>query len=251
MAEYFFIGLLLCLMESTYAVDIGNSRIKSAEFRGDVIGEIKYWDDVKDVLPEIDGRRTIISSVRVDRSLLAKIFSKGNIILFDRETPVPISLEYDTPETLGLDRIAGVVGAYFLYGPSLVIDMGSCITYDLVDSDGVFKGGVISPGVSMRLKSMNLLTANLPDVSENWESFNGDLPGKSTRNNLLHGAIDGVLSEIEGFIDRFQRKLGKINIVMTGGDSAFFESRVKAHIFVRPNLVLTGLNRILVYNENS
>ncbi|KQS34338.1 type III pantothenate kinase [Dyadobacter sp. Leaf189] len=161
--------------------------------------------------------------------------------------PLPITKEYDTPETLGADRIAASAGANFLFPGEdlLVIDMGTCITYDLVDRRAAFQGGIISPGVKMRFKAMNSFTKRLPLIDPEKEP---QLIGKSTKNAMLSGVMNGVLAEIEGIIERYRHKFPALRVVMCGGDVTFFESSLKPPIFAVPELVLIGLNRILTYN---
>lgn len=170
-----------------------------------------------------------------------------NVIVLTPDTPLPIGKNYDTPQTLGADRIAAAAGANYLY-PSedlLVIDMGTCITYDLIDRDAVFQGGLISPGVRMRFNAMHTFTKRLPLFEPEQEP---DLIGKSTRQAMQSGVMNGTLAEIEGIIDRYRHKYPSLRVVLCGGDAAFFESSLKPPIFAVPELVLIGLNRILTYN---
>ena len=163
------------------------------------------------------------------------------------ETPLPITKNYDTPLTLGADRIAASVGANFLYpGEDLVvIDMGTCITYDLIDRDAVFQGGLISPGVKMRFNAMHSFTKRLPLVEPEPEPV---LIGKSTRTAMQSGVMNGVLAEMQGIIERYRHKSPDLRVLLCGGDATFFESSLKPPIFAVPELVLIGLNRILTYN---
>lgn len=162
------------------------------------------------------------------------------------ETPLPIIKNYDTPQTLGADRIAASAGANFLYPKEdvVVVDMGTCITYDLIDSTGTFQGGLISPGVKMRFNAMHTFTKRLPLVQP---EQNPELIGKSTAAALQSGVMNGILAEMNGIIERYRHKSPSLRVVLCGGDAAFFESSMKEAIFV-PELVLIGLNRILTYN---
>jgi type III pantothenate kinase len=161
-------------------------------------------------------------------------------------TPLPILKSYDTPETLGADRIAAAAGANFLYPEEdvVVVDMGTCITYDLIDNTGTFQGGLISPGVKMRFNAMHTFTKRLPLVQP---EKNPELIGKSTVAALQSGVMNGILAEMNGIIERYRHKSPSLRVVLCGGDAAFFESSMKQAIFV-PELVLIGLNRILIYN---
>ncbi|MCE7066707.1 type III pantothenate kinase [Dyadobacter sp. CY326] len=163
------------------------------------------------------------------------------------ETPLPIKKDYETPQTLGADRVAASVGANFLYPNEdlVVIDMGTCITYDLVDKDATFQGGLISPGVKMRFNAMHSFTKRLPLVEPESDP---PLIGKSTRAAMQSGVMNGVLAEMQGIIEMYRHKSPDLRVLLCGGDAAFFESSLKPPIFAVPELVLIGLNRILTYN---
>lgn len=157
---------------------------------------------------------------------------------------------YRTPESLGVDRIAGVVGANALFPHvnNLVIDMGTCITYDYIDAEGIYWGGGISPGMNLRFRAMSDHTVNLPNAE--FDDPIG-LLGNTTITCIQSGVINGICEELNGIINRYQSEKGDINVILCGGDANSFESKIKAHIFASPKLVLIGLNRILEYNENN
>lgn len=165
---------------------------------------------------------------------------------FDDSTLLPVRLAYETPSTLGRDRIAAVVGASCLYEDSqvLVIDAGTCITYDFLDKD-VFVGGNIAPGLYLRLKSLNTFTKRLPMISPV-----GEVPffGYDTATAIRSGVINGLVYEIEGYIVELKNKYPSLFVFLTGGDAFLFAEKLKSSIFVDKNLVLKGLNRILDYN---
>lgn len=167
------------------------------------------------------------------------------------ETPLPITIHYKTPHTLGRDRIAAAAGAAHLFAGenSLVIDAGTCITLDVVSAKGEFLGGNISPGIEMRLKAMHHFTSKLPEVSR-WPMTLSDCPllGDSTKNALRNGGELGALLEVRGFMEMCRRKFRPLNVVFTGGDADFFVKNLKTKIFAHPNLVLIGLDKILRYN---
>ncbi len=164
------------------------------------------------------------------------------------KTQLPFKIEYKTPETLGKDRIAVVAGASFLYPGKniLVIDAGTAITYEYISKDGAYLGGNISPGMKIRYKALNHFTSKLP-LPEFFEQKK--LLGTSTNEAIHSGIQHGLLFEIEGYMQYFEKKHSKTIILFTGGDADFFVKKLKKRIFVHPNLVLTGLNRILEYNE--
>ncbi|MFY0687988.1 MAG: type III pantothenate kinase [Cyclobacteriaceae bacterium] len=238
--------------KANYVIDIGNTRIKSGWVTGDVVEEVKFWkheQSLEALIPH--NSKTIICSVGQTVDKLKNISSES-LTIFNRDTPINLKLNYDTPETLGLDRIAAAVGAHSLSprNTCLVIDLGTCITYDIVTSDAVFHGGIIAPGFIMRLKSMHQQTANLPDLSEKWEMINDSLLGKSTAECMVSGALNGMVEEMKGIIQRFKAEYPDLSIIVTGGDAEVFVSKINDHIFVRPNLVMVGLNQILIYNED-
>lgn len=235
-----------------FIFDIGNSRIKAAEFHEQhMIRSFILQDDkaLQSFLSKYQAP-SIISAV-INSDWLNELVTNYPPLQLTSETPLPISLDYETKATLGHDRIAGAVGGYteFPNEDVLVIDMGTCITYDYVDKKGVFHGGAISPGFNMRLKAMHHFTGKLPDITSNLSDITHRLPGKSTKECMLQGAKQGVALEIAGFIERFRKESDNLYVILTGGDAQAFESFIKEPIFVRPELILMGLNRILDYNE--
>jgi type III pantothenate kinase len=165
----------------------------------------------------------------------------------DENVPTPVKIEYETKDTLGKDRIAAVIGATFLKPGqnALVIDAGTAITYEIVEASGVYVGGNISPGLTTRFRALNRFTERLPLVTER-----NDVPliGTSTESAILAGVVNGIIFEMDGYIDMLKKKYGDIFVFLTGGHSFYFERRLKSHIFADANLVLIGLNRILEYN---
>ena len=166
---------------------------------------------------------------------------------FDEHVSVPITIAYETKDTLGKDRIAAVVGANYLQPGQniLVIDAGTAITYELLDASGTFQGGNISPGLTTRFRSLNQFTKQLPLIKEK-----NEVPfiGTSTETAILAGVVNGIVFEMDGYINKLKAECGDIFVFLTGGHSFYFERRLKNHIFADANLVLVGLNRILEYN---
>jgi len=235
-------------------IDIGNTRIKSATFNGSsLIGKHSFTDlpGLKEFLTGSTFDHCIVSSVSTDASLvLPQLPVSGKKIQLTSTLGFPITIAYDTPQTLGVDRIAAACGAYQLFPGSdcLVIDMGTCITYDFLSSKGVYEGGAIAPGIKMRFAAMNHFTARLPLVEP---IADAPLTGKSTETSMQSGVINGVLEEIKGFVSRYQSRYANLKTVACGGDLVFFENSVKPSIFVAPDLVLMGLNRILLHHINA
>ncbi|MCX6256635.1 MAG: type III pantothenate kinase [Bacteroidia bacterium] len=236
-------------------IDIGNSAAKLAVFDASRL----VWKTTADTInsdfitgllvryPLID--KAILVSVAgndlTDFAMLKNIFRY--FIYLGKDTLLPISNEYQSKETLGYDRIAAVAGArHILPGKFLlVIDAGSALTFDFIDGSGKYLGGNISPGISMRFKALNSFTGKLPLVGINDQS---GLIGTNTEQALVFGVQNGVLSETEKYIDKVRNKYPDCEIVVTGGDCGFFEKHLKRVIFVEPDLVMLGLNEILVYN---
>ncbi|MGF1638772.1 MAG: type III pantothenate kinase [Cyclobacteriaceae bacterium] len=233
-------------------IDIGNTRTKIGLFDGNNFVRTEFVTDetqVADVISNLRPSSIILSSVGNDMDELREILKEFCPVLkFKNTTPVPIELDYESRDTLGVDRLAGVVGAFTLFPghACLVIDAGTCITYDVIDADGVYRGGAISPGTAMRFKAMHKFTARLPmkELSENLS-----LPGKDTGNCMNSGVAYGTAFEMEGMIDYFEKQYRPLKTILCGGDAIFFESKIKRYIFANSDLVLVGLNSILQYNE--
>jgi type III pantothenate kinase len=226
-------------------IDIGNSRIKIGVFDGN---DLLHKESFKDVeafqifLNDKNFSHSIVSSVST-----VTVPVVGKQIILTSTLGFPITISYDTPQTLGVDRIAAACGACQLFPGEdcLVIDMGTCITYDFLSAKGVYEGGAIAPGVRMRFAAMNHFTARLPLAEP---IVDATLTGKSTITSMQSGVINGVLEEIKGFISRYQSRYAGLKTVVCGGDLVFFENSIKPSIFAAPDLVLIGLNRILLHH---
>ena len=236
------------------AIDIGNTRVKIAVFDGDnlvfkTVHEDIYPEKILKLSTNHSIKNIILSTVAksLDENLVKTLKAKYFFIELNEYTPLPVQNLYKTPGTLGKDRLAAIVGAYSLYPDSncLVIDAGSCITYDILTDEGKFLGGNISPGMKMRLKAMHTFTERLP-LPEDSETISEW--GNTTDTALLNGAKLGAVLEMQGFIDLCHSQFGATNVFLTGGDADFFANKLKKKIFVHSNLVLIGLNKILNYN---
>lgn len=211
---------------------------------------VSHLKMLKDEHPQLS--QAILSSVKpVDDELLQ--FLSGNFDLFielDHQTEIPIKNRYETPETLGKDRLAAAVGANELFPDQniLIIDAGTAITYDLVSEKNEFIGGNISPGLQMRFKALNQFTGKLPLVSHSDEF---QPVGRNTTDAIRAGVQNGILYEIAQTIELFNKNYQNLQIVMTGGDSIFFDKKLNYTIFVHFNITLIGLNRILEYNAKN
>lgn len=228
-------------------IDIGNTRVKAGLFEQTELVQFLEAEDWKQ-LPLLDHKieSCIVSNVGETVDVSEKL---GDIEIMElgSKTPLPIELKYNSPETLGKDRIALAVAGSNLY-PNLnvlVIDMGTCITYDLINKEEQYLGGNISPGLNMRLKAMHTFTGNLPLVKLDAQTV---MLGKDTETSMQSGVFHGILHEMDGMISAYKQEYDDLTVVLTGGDASLFESQLKNRIFVTPNLVLIGLNRILTYN---
>jgi type III pantothenate kinase len=242
-------------------VDVGNSSTKIAIFDQDNIilsdKAVNYSDsDLQKLKEKHQIENLIISSVRKDISLDEGFLkSNFNYIKFNYSVSTPIDNKYESPKTLGLDRLAAVIGANKIYPEQkvLVIDAGTCITYDIISENGVYNGGSISPGINMRFEAMHHFTSKLPLV--NFDSDYKDAYGKNTNEAMLSGVINGLIYELEGFIKHELNQNKETKIILCGGDAAFFDSRFKNSIFAHlisheSNLVLIGLNTVVNYQHD-
>ena len=234
------------------SIDLGNTYAKTGLFQENELIETRWkltYPELINYVQTIRPQRIMVSSVSYSEEQLRAEFTEitTEIYVLKSTTPVPLKKLYDTPETLGADRVAAAVGARVLYPDKscVVIDMGTCITYDLVGLDDNFYGGIISPGVRMRFKAMNTFTKRLPLLEP--EAI-PELIGKSTKHAMQSGVMNGILSEINGFVEEYSKVLTNINVILCGGDATYFANRIKNPNFVIPELVLIGLNRILEYN---
>ncbi len=224
-------------------IDLGNTKIKSAEvFEGKIGNEQKCMS-----INELDLFYPKETPFCICNTGGKKVdFPAREIFFINYQTKLPITLNFKTPKTLGSDRIAGAVGCMDLFPNQncLLIDMGTCVTMDFVSKEGVFEGGIISPGLKMRMRAMAESTATLPDISGEWNRVEESLLGKSTKECLLSGSYFGILHEINSVISKFEQEFTTINVILSGGDAKYFESKVKAHIFVGSKIVLNGMYRI-------
>jgi type III pantothenate kinase len=236
-------------------IDIGNTRTKFFVFnQGEEMISVPV-DELSPALidllhneyPQID--KVILSAVKDYPPELRKQLQDHFpvFIELDESTPLPIDNLYHTKETLGKDRLAGVVGACHLYPENdiLVIDAGTAITYDLITKDRQYLGGNISPGIEMRYKALHQFTGRLPLVTR--KEFNG-LYGQTTEEALRAGVQHGIVFEADNAINAFKEFYKNLYVIITGGDANFFDKKLKNSFFVHFNLIAIGLNCILEHN---
>lgn len=244
----------------TLSVDVGNTRIKVGVFQNDELIKVDIFSTQQLLsIPENYAYEfAIISSVGVATLpvFVSQAFGKKKLFLLNYQTPLPFVNGYQTPKTLGADRVAAVAGAFSLYPKKnvLVVDAGSCITYDFIDRDARYHGGNISPGVQMRLRAMHTFTAKLPLVNLNTiNKGTHEIPliGTHTETALLSGAFKGTVAEITQMIRMYSDKFADLQIVLCGGDTALLAHEMPRYIRIIPDLVLIGLNNILYYTLNN
>ena len=232
-------------------VDSGNTYAKIGWFEGTELIRFETrlsFDQLVEAVRASSAEYILYASVgKAVEEFRGAIQPNLSVLNLDSETRLPIVKNYETPATLGADRIAAAAGAGYLFpGEDLVIiDMGTCITYDYLDRDARFQGGLISPGMGMRFKAMHTFTKRLPLVEPEPVP---PLIGKNTRHAMLSGVMNGLTAELNGLIGAYRALSPACRVVLCGGDVPFFESLLKPPIFVVPQLVLIGLNRILLHN---
>lgn len=234
-------------------IDVGNTLSKVGVFYNDDLITFETYnlltkEVIHSLIEEHGVENAIVSAVGELPRNFEKFFPPSIIPMFvNPNIKTPIKNLYKTPQTLGTDRLVLAVGALAVYPQSdvLVIDSGTAITYDVVTRNGEYLGGAISPGIAMRFKALNVFTAKLPLLT-----IRHDFPwlGKTTEESITSGVLNGVLSEVNGFIEEMGKQFPQFKIVFTGGDAKFFDRKLKNSIFVNPNLLIIGLNRILNYN---
>ncbi len=232
-------------------IDFGNTNIKCGVFDADrLVKQLAFstLDEARAFITKDIYYQIGLCSVNQHKEdILKAIPELRNALFLSKETPIPLKINYDTPETLGMDRLAAAIGASAIFpGVSLmVIDIGTCITYDFVSNEGEYEGGLISPGVELRYKSMNDYTSNLPLLNQRDSKH---FIGKSTEQSMVSGVINGIAGEMQSHISQFMLKKADLKVIMTGGGAKIFESKIKSDIFVALEIVLVGLNRVLEYN---
>ena len=241
-------------MPITICFDFGNTRLKAAVFEQDQLKEIiiladDNQDTIENIVQQYQPAFSILSSVVNHQPAVEEVLnSLTNFHKLSHLTKLPFTTPVGKPETIGADRLALSAAAVYLFPHknNLAIGIGTCITYNFINNQNQFLGGSISPGLEMRFKSMNQLTALLPLVKMEW-SF--PLIGYDTKTNLLSGVAWGMAKEIDGIIDAYAEKYGNFNVQLTGGDTLHFAPLLKNQIFADPQLIFKGLYAISEYNR--
>ena len=237
-------------------VDVGNSLIKFAVFQSEnleykIISTFEEGSSTfKNITENYSIENCIISSVaNMDELLFQYIESRLNVLVLNSRVNLPFKNLYQTPKTLGVDRMALVSAAVkqYLGKDVLVIDAGTCITYDFVNHKSEYLGGAISPGIRLRYKSLNTFTANLPLLNTEMPT---SIVGDTTARSIHSGVVNGIVKEIDGVIDEYQLEYEHLTVILTGGDADFLSKQLKNSIFANSNFLLEGLNYILEFNSH-
>ena len=236
-------------------IDVGNSRAKLAVFEEDNLVELlisSHEDtakEIKNICKRYVIKKGIISTVvGFSADFLGNLNVNVPFVTVSSSLKLPFKNLYHTPNTLGVDRIALVVAALKKYPQKnvLIIDAGTCITFDFITKEKEYLGGAISPGIEMRFKSLHHFTSKLPLLTiKKPASF----IGKSTEESMNSGVLNGVIYEIEGVIKQYENKYKGLTVVLTGGDTKFLLKQLKSSIFANQNFLLEGLNEILIFNK--
>ena len=234
-----------------FAIDYGNTLIKTGEFEEEELKQVKKFkspEELKNYLSNqnIDG--LIISSVNKAYDEILPYIPFKDPLMLDSNLNLPFTNKYQSPESLGADRIAAITGAFsqFQNANLLVIDFGTCITFDFMNKNREYLGGAISPGIFLSFRAMHHFTARLPLI-ENYEDI--PLIGNNTELSMKSGVVNGKIAEINAIIERYKAEFTDLKIFICGGDVIFFERNIKHTIFAEENLVLIGLNYLLNYNN--
>ena len=236
-------------------IDVGNTNVKLAVFENnklqhkEVIKSSRILSTIKKLIKKYpDLKRAIISSVgRLNESVLNKIRSQIKLLVLNSKIKLPFNNQYQTPNTLGVDRIALVSASAMLYPKKnvLIIDAGTCITYDIITKENNYLGGAISPGIALRYQALHNLTANLPLLCIKQPK---NLIGSNTNESIHSGVINGVLGEINCVTNDYEKNFKELTVILTGGDAEFLSKQLKSSIFANSNFLLEGLNYILEHN---
>ena len=237
-------------------IDVGNTFVKLAVFEnGELLFDetaeaenlLERAEGIFHEFPQIDW--AIVSSVvQLNKNVLDALAVFCNVHILNHQSKTPFKNLYASPKTLGVDRIALATAGY-AYNPSkntLVIDAGTCLTYDMITSEGHYLGGAISPGLKMRYRALNEQTSKLPLLAVEYPI---DLIGNSTESSIHSGVVNGICSEIDGVVEQYLTRFEDLTVILTGGDVQFLSKRLKNTIFAHSKFLLIGLNYLLDYNK--
>jgi len=236
-------------------IDVGNTFTKLAVFKQNklIYRERVKTSTIKTKILQLnkehkDIKMAIVSSVgKLDHKILEFLKSTLVLKILTHNTKIPFKNLYSTPKSLGIDRIALVCASVAQFPDSnvLIIDAGTCITYDFINSKNHYLGGAISPGIRMRYVAMHNQTANLPLIETEIPEH---IIGHATATSMHSGVVNGVVNEMDGFISQYKVEYQDLTVILTGGDAKMLSKRLKSSIFANSNFLLEGLNFILNYN---
>lgn len=236
-------------------IDVGNTLVKVGVFENETLKEKKsfpkeellaYIENISILFPDL--KNVLIAQVgKLDEDQVAQLQKRFFLFYLDQNTKVPFINSYGTPQTLGVDRIALVSAAakQYPFKNVLVIDAGTCITYDFISASNEYFGGAISPGINLRYQALHSFTHKLPLLNK---EIPDDLIGNSTTSSIHSGVIGGIVNEIDGFVENYKIRFRDLTVILTGGDAQFLRGSIKNDIFANSNFLLEGLNYILEYN---
>lgn len=237
-----------------FAIDAGNTRTKLSMFETNTLLEQHIFENINlekkliSFFSNYPFKPTVILSsvINMEKEVMFWLEKNTTLTVIDHNTVLPFSNKYSTPKTLGIDRIVLAAGATIKYplGNKLVIDAGTCITYDFINSNSEYLGGSISPGLALRYKALNDYTAKLPLLHLNEIDY---LIGNSTEQSIHSGVINGTIQEIEGTINEYKNQYSDLTIILTGGDTLFLAKRLKNIIFANSTFLLESLNLLYQY----
>ncbi|HSD15271.1 MAG TPA: type III pantothenate kinase [Flavobacterium sp.] len=236
------------------AIDVGNTRIKVAVFEKHNIlfQDVFLREEASKKIENIFKKNSkitesVLSSVgKLDVEVVDLLKKHSDLNVISSESRFPFKNNYETPKTLGIDRMVLASGATLMYPNQnrLVIDAGTCITYDFVTADDVYLGGAISPGLRLRYEALHNYTAKLP-LLELEQPIH--YIGNSTKQAIHSGVVNGILNEIDGFVGQYRQQYQVLTIILTGGDADFLAKNIKSTIFANPNFLLESLSHIHHY----
>jgi type III pantothenate kinase len=237
-------------------VDVGNTRVKAAVFEENrlldllIFNHNEFTSNIDFALIKFQKISTIVvaSVGNIDKNHFIDFEKRVSIYFVSKNSEFPFKNLYATPETLGIDRMVLATGAVLQFPNQnrLVIDSGTCITYDFIDEKNNYLGGAISPGIRLRYESLHNYTAKLPLLTKKYPE---SIIGNSTQESIHSGVVNGVILEIDGFIEQYKLQYAKFIIILTGGDTDFLAKRLKNTIFANSNFLLESLNQTFQYNQ--
>lgn len=228
-------------------IDAGNTAIKLAVIKNGKLSTVDRFSSLDQIIPFIINK--VVVCISVTHQDFKKLVEDNNGLFFQisYNRKLPFISEYTSMETIGIDRLCNVAAAAakFPLSNSLIIDIGTCVKFDFLSSDNVYRGGSIAPGISLRYQSLHEYTSKLPLLNIKEHT---DIIGDNTTRAIQSGVINGMRHEIEGLISRYQHDFDDLQILITGGDATYFDFPQKSNIFANKNLTLEGIVEIYEIN---